>query len=65
MSSEFKEQVVLLLAVLSHYNFLRAVSNDVTHQWVRFLTDQTNTENLQLVKVVLAVILACPNLLPS
>jgi hypothetical protein len=64
MPSEFKERVVLLMAVLSNYNFLRA-SAETTHLWVRFLTDQTSADNLRLVKMVLAVILACPNLLPA
>lgn len=63
MQLEFKERVVLLLAVLSNYNFLRT-SSDTTHLWVRFLTDQTS-ENLRIMKLVLAVILASPNLLPS
>lgn len=61
MHSMFKERVVLLMAVLLDLNILRG-SVEITHQWVEFLTNQT-LDDLRIVKMALAVILACPNLL--
>ncbi|KAI6192123.1 hypothetical protein M3Y97_00302500 [Aphelenchoides bicaudatus] len=63
MHSKFKEQVVLLLAVLTELRFLYT-AQDIARIWVEFLTSQT-VDNLRLIKMVLAVIIACPNLLPS
>ncbi|KAI6229684.1 hypothetical protein M3Y99_01143500 [Aphelenchoides fujianensis] len=57
-----KDRVVLLICALSTNNLLK-VTNEPAHEYIRFLTDETG-DNVRMLKLVLAVILACPNLLP-
>ncbi|KAI6205063.1 hypothetical protein M3Y94_00750200 [Aphelenchoides besseyi] len=61
--ADIKDRLILLMCVLSTNNLLN-VSIETTHEYVRFLTDQTS-DNVRMLKLVLAVILACPNLFPG
>ncbi|CAD5234413.1 unnamed protein product [Bursaphelenchus xylophilus] len=59
---ESKERSIILLCVLSTYNIIRVNSNEPNHIWIKVLTD-TSVTNVRLLKIMLATILACPNLL--
>ncbi|CAD5229382.1 unnamed protein product [Bursaphelenchus okinawaensis] len=63
---ELKERIVVLLCVLSTYNIIKLPinSSDVSYPWVRVLTD-TSVNSVRLLKIMLAAIFACPNLLPQ
>lgn len=58
---------MLLLCVLANFNILKVALNaepDANNPWIKFLTD-TSVRSVRLLKMILAVILACPNLLPQ
>lgn len=54
--------MILLIALLCSYSSIR-LNNDESHQWVHFLTHQS-TKHANVIKLTLAVIIACPNLTP-
>lgn len=54
--------MILLIALCCSYSSIR-LSNEEIHQWVHFLTHQLST-NINVIKLTLAVIIACPNLTP-
>ncbi|KAI1716279.1 integrator complex subunit 2 domain-containing protein [Ditylenchus destructor] len=55
------ERVILLLALLCSYPTLR-LNTDECHEWILYLTSQTEAQ-CNLLKLALAAILACPNIM--
>ncbi|KAF7631029.1 hypothetical protein Mgra_00008736 [Meloidogyne graminicola] len=58
---KLESNVVLLVSLLASCSSLR-ISNDESRQWVSFLANETNTDDVSL-KIALATILASPNLM--
>ncbi|KAL7069613.1 hypothetical protein ACQ4LE_011069 [Meloidogyne hapla] len=58
---KLESRVVLLVSLLASCSSLR-ISNDESRQWVSFLANETNTDDVSL-KIALATILATPNLM--
>uniref|UniRef100_A0A915LQM7 Uncharacterized protein n=1 Tax=Meloidogyne javanica TaxID=6303 RepID=A0A915LQM7_MELJA len=58
---KLESRVVLLVSLIASCSSLR-ISNDESRQWVSFLANKTNTDDVSL-KIALATILASPNLM--
>uniref|UniRef100_A0A915ELL3 Uncharacterized protein n=1 Tax=Ditylenchus dipsaci TaxID=166011 RepID=A0A915ELL3_9BILA len=59
-NDELNERVILLICLISSYPSSRLSATDCQH-WILFLTSQTSAKS-NLLKLALAAILACPNL---